>query len=466
MKYRATALILVAGLLITLIGCGAGTSQTTNKSTAPGGVFVTGEDTPLPSVLAFNISVDKITLTDGSNTVTALSNSQTVDFARLVGLRTLLSFNQVAPGSYTSATITLSKPVISYLDLGQTPPGVGTIQGSFTGSDPQSATITVALPIPVVVTANGLAGLHMHFDLRQSLQVNANGDVTGVVDPHINLRPVAPTDDDAQITDLRGSLVSVNVAGNSFVIQRPGGRQITIDVNSNTSFQPLSATLSTLTTPAVIEVDGTVQNDGTILATSVEVVTVQRAYIAGPIVNVNPSSGPAQTVTILVAEEFPDQAGVQVGFPTTVDVTQVQDYDIRRVNNWFSSFLFNNSSMVVGQRIGIGGALDTTVSPAAFVPKRIVLRRQGVVGDLVAGSVTIASGNQGTFQLQNNGLFGYLLGAPLDVSTSNMTRFVNVSGLAGMMTGGNMKLVTFGLILKDPTSGKPRMYAHYVVVLP
>ncbi len=466
MKRFATGLILAAGLLLAMIACGGGSSQTPGKGIAPGAVFVTGEDTPLPSVLAFNVSIDKITLTDGSNTVTALSIPQTVDFARLVGLRTLLSFDQVAAGTYTSATVTLSSPVISYLDLSQTPPGVGTIQGSFTGSDPKSTTVTVALSRPLVVTSNGLAGLHMEFDLRQSLPLDATGQVTGAVNPQINLKPVAPTDDDAQITDLRGSLVSVNVSGNSFIIQRPGGRQITIDVASSTVFQPASASLSTLTTPAVIEVDGTVQNDGTVLATSVEVVAVQRAYVAGPIINVNPSSGPAQTVTILVTEEFPDQAGVQVGFPLTLDVTGVQDYDIRRVNNWFASFLFNNTNMVVGQRIGIGGTLDTAVTPAVFVPKRIVLRRQGVEGDLVAGSVTVTSGNQGTFQLQNNGLFGFLLGAPLDVSTSNATVFVNVSGLGGLMTGGNMKLVTFGLILKDSTTGKPRMYAHYVRVLP
>ncbi len=464
MKRYLTAFIAVLAVTITLIACGGGSSSN-NPVVAQGNVFLTGEDTPLPSVLAFTVTINKITVNNASGSATVLATPTTVDFARLVGLRTLLGFNSVAPGTYNSATIELANPVISYLDLGVTPPGVGTINGTFTPSSSTTTTITVAFARPMIVTENGLSGLHLEFNLRQSLKLDAAGQLTGVVDPHLNLKPVAPKDDDALITDLRGGLVSVNVAGNSFVIQRPGGRQITIDVDSATTFNGGNS-LSTLAAPAVIEVDGRMQNDGSVLATSVEVVATMHAYVAGRIINVNPSSGPAQTVTILVGEEVPDMAQVQVGLPLTVNVSQVQDYDIRRLDNWFTSFLFSNTSMVVGQRIGIGGTLDTTTNPATFVPRRIVLRRQGVVGDLVLGSVVINNGNQGSFKIQNNSLFGYLLGGPLDVSTSNTTRFFNVNGLAGIQAGGAMKLATWGLILKDNTTGDPRMYAHGVAALP
>jgi hypothetical protein len=459
MKRYLLALIFVSAVAATLVGCGGGSSSTNN--TAQGAAFITGEDTPLPSVLAFNITVNSITLSNGSTSVSVLSTPTTVDFARLVGMRALLAFSTVPAGTYTSATISFASPVISYLDTGTTPPGVGTINGSLT-----AATVTVPFTRSMVVSANGLTGLHLDFNLRQSLQVDALGQVTGVVDPHIVLKPVAPTDDDAQVTDLRGGFVSSNVAGNSFVIQRPGGRQITIDVNTATTFSPVGNSLATLASPAVIEVDGQVQSDGSILASTVEVVAVTHAFVAGRIINVNPSTGPAQTVTILVGEEVPDLAGIQVGLPLTLNVSSVQNYDIRLLNTWISSFLFNGSSMVVGQRIGIGGTLDTTQNPVAFVPARIVLRRQGVEGDFVQGSVVVNNApNGGTFQIQNNGLLGYLLGAPLDVSTANSSVFVNVNGLAGLQAGGAMKLATAGLILKDTTTGKPRMYAHYIKVL-
>ena len=187
--------------------------------------------------------------------------------------------------------------MISYLDLSTTPPSVATINGTLTNS-----TITVALTKPMVVGPSGLAGLHMEFDLRQSLTVGATGQVTGAVNPQIDLRPVRSTDSEAVIMDLRGGLVSVGT--NSFGLQRIGGHDITIDVDANTKFNGTN-NLGTLVAPAVIEVDGRVQGDGSVLASEVEVVCTDAAFLSGRIVAVNPASGPAQTVTLLVGEELP-----------------------------------------------------------------------------------------------------------------------------------------------------------------
>ena len=462
MKRGISAILLFGLIALLFTACGGtGSSNTSsNNSQQSGSVFVAAEDTPLPAVLAFNVTINSITLSNSSTSVQVLAQPTTVDFARLLGLRTLLGFNTVPPGTYTSATISLASPVISFLDLSTNPASVGTISGTLTTS-----TVTVALAQPMVVNANGLGGLHMDFDLRQSIQLDGAGQVTGVVNPTLDLRPVANTDEDGEITDLRGGLVSVNPATNTFVLQRVGGHDITIDVNNATKFSG-TFTLASLPNPSVIEVDGEVQNDGSVLASEVEVVTTSQAFISGRIVNVNPSSGPASTVTLLVGEELPALQGINVGFPITIDVTGVTDYDIRHLDNWFTQFLFNNSSMVTGQRIAIGGTLDTTSNPPSFVPQRIVLRRQGVVGDLVPNSVNIISGNLGNFQVQNNSLFGYILGAPLTVNTGNTTRFINISGLAAMQTGGSMKLVVHGLILKNQNTGNGDMWAHRVRVLP
>ena len=133
-------------------------------------------------------------------------------------------------------------------------------------------------------------------------------------------------------------------------------------------------------------------------------------------------------------------------------------------DNWFTNILFNSSTLAVGQRIFVGGTFDTTSN--TFVPQRISLRRQGVEGDLVQGSVNIVSGNRGSFQLQNNLLMGYLLSGPLTVQTGNVTLFVNVNGLAGLQSAGAVKLRVHGLMLKDPTSGNPQLWAGRVRVLP
>src|SRR5579871_4058901 len=83
-------------------GCGGGSSSSsstgTSGSTQTSSVFVTGEDAAVSSVVSFNTTINSITLSDGTHTVTALSAPVTVDFARLIGLRTLLAFNTIAPG--------------------------------------------------------------------------------------------------------------------------------------------------------------------------------------------------------------------------------------------------------------------------------------------------------------------------------------------------------------------------------
>jgi len=451
---RFALLLCFLALALMLAGCGGGASSSTSSS-SQGNVFVTGEDAPLPSVLAFNITLNSITLNNSAGSATVLSDATTVDFARLVGLRTPLAFNSVAAGTYTSATFQLSNPVISYLNIGTNPPTVSTMNGTLT-----SSTVTVSFPAPMVVSANGLAGLHMEFNLRKSLAVDGTGQITGSVDPHIAVQAVLASDDGGRITELDGGLLSVNMSGNSFVIQRLDGRQITVDVNTQTQFNGTWA-LGNLATPAFISVEGKMQADGSVLAGNVEVVSTTHAFISGRILAVNPATGPVQTVTLFVGEELPAISSIPTDSVVTLDVSAVTDYDVCFFDNWFTSILFNNTELVVGQRIFIGGGYDGTT----FTPQMISLRRQGVVGDLVSSSVQITSGNRGSFGLQNNNMLGYVLGGALTVQTGDGTDFVGINGLTGLESAGTTDLGVGGLILKDQTTGNPQLWAHTVVVL-
>ena len=462
MKRALVVFGLLAGMALTLAGCGGGSAASGGMGSGgnQSAVFVTGEDAPLPSVVSFNITLNSIALMNSSGSVTVLSTPTTVDFGRLMGLRSLLGFNTVAPGTYTSATFTLANPVISYVNLTTNPPSLGTINGSLTTS-----TVTVAFPAgkPLVVSSSGLAGLHMDFDLRDSLQLDQTGQITGVVDPKIFVQAVSASEEAGQITDFTGSLVSTNVSGNSFVMQGPWGFQETIDVNLQTQYNG-SFSLASLPADGIISVMGTVQLDGSILASDVEVVTTDKAFISGRLLQVNPGSGPAQTITMYIGEELPVLSGSFArGQVVTLDISQVSTYDVCFINNWLTSWLFSNTSMVAGQRIFVGGTWNS--STAVFTPGMISLRRQGVVGQLVANSVTINNNNQGSFQLQNNGLLGWVAQGPFTVNTSNGTRFVNVNGLAGLSSAGTASIVADGLVLKDAVSGEPQVFAHRVAVL-
>jgi hypothetical protein len=457
MKKFAIFSALLACASFTLVACGGGSSSgsgmTSGSSQAQ--VFVTGEDAPLPSVLAFNVTLNTIALNNSSGSVQLLSEPTTIDFARLVGLRSLLGFNSVAAGTYNTVTFTMASPVISYLNLGTTPPSVGTINGSLANS-----TVTVALSKPLVVAASGLAGLHMEFDLRQSLQVDGTGQVTGVVDPHIDVEPVKASDDDGQITELAGGLSTVNVSESSFVIQRIGGKDLTVKVDPKTEFSG-SWSLATLATPAFVSVEGNVQADGSVLASDVEVISTTHAFVSGRIVAVNPTTGPVQSVTLFVGEELPAISTIPVDSIATIDLSAVNNFDVCFFDNWFTNIFFNNSALVAGQRVFVGGDYDGT----SFTPHMISLRRQGVEGDLVASSVQIGSGNRGSFQIQNNRLLGYVLGGPLTVQTGDGTRFHNVNGLTGLQAAGSAKVLARGLVLKDQSSGDAQLWAHHVRIL-
>jgi hypothetical protein len=439
---------------LTLIGCGGG-SSTSGGSTKPASIFVTAEDAPLPSVVSFYITINSITLSNSSTSVTVLSTPTTVDFGRLMGLRSLLAFNTVAPGTYTSATFTLANPVIDYINLSTTPPSMGMLNGTLT-----SSAVTVAFPSqkPLVVGSNGLAGLHMDFNLRQSLALDGAGQITGTVNPTVDVMAVSASDDLGEITDFGGSILSVNTSANSFTIQGPYGFEEVIAVNSQTQYSG-TFTLASLPTDAIVSVEGTVQADGSILASSVEVTTTDKAFISGRILAVNP--GPV--VTMFVGEELPNLSPtIPVDTVYTVNLKAVTQYDICFFDNWFTQQLFSSSTLVVGQRIFVGGTFQSGV----FTPDLVSLRRQGVYGSLVANSVNIVSGNQGSFQMQNDLLMSYAAGGPFTVDTGNGTKFENINGLSGLQAAGATNLVARGLVFKDPVSGKPVVWAHRVRVLP
>ncbi len=442
-------------VLITASCSGGGTSTFSNTTTKSATVYMTGSDAPLPSVLAFQVGVQSITLYNGTTNVPLVNQASTIEFSRLLGLRTLLALNSVPVGTYTSVTITLASPVISYLDITTTPASVKTINGTLLNN-----TVTYTLATPLTVTENGLGGLHMHFDLHDSIQVDSNGEMTGVVDPHIQFRTLTVNDDDATIDELHGSLISVNAAGNSFIIQRPNGRQITIKVDSNTNWDGTD-TINTITPPLIMEVSGTVQADGSILATDVQAITRDNAFLSGLVLNALPTTGPANSLTMLVREEIPVLSGIDVGKPATLPLTSNTVFNIFKMRLPVEAYLFNSSQLVVGQRIFVGGVINTTTTPASFDPRRVVLHRQGEEGMYVANSLQITSGNNGSFQLNVNGFRGYLFGAPLKVMTTNMTRFRNLQNLSGVANTTG-PIYVMGLLLKDPNTGAPVLVAGLV----
>jgi hypothetical protein len=165
---------------------------------------------------------------------------------------------------------------------------------------------------------------------------------------------------------------------------------------------------------------------------------------------------------MFVGEELGADTVIPVDSVQTINLSGITQYDVCFFDNWFTNFLFNNSNLVVGQRIFVGG----TVASGAFTPSMVSLRRQGTIGTVVANSVNSVSGNLGDFELSNDGLLEFAANGPFTVQTGNLTLFLNVDGLSGLQSAGTANVLARGIVLKDPTTGLPQMWAHRVRIMP
>jgi len=295
----------------------------------------------------------------------------------------------------------------------------------------------------------------MHFDLLSSLVTDGTGNITSV-NPMITFRALqVPSDPDWEIDEMRGTVVSVG--STSFVLQRVGGRQFTIDVNNQTDFEGVASSITNLPVGALVEIAGQAQQDGSILADEVESYTTDHEFLEGIVLNTTPASGAATSLTLLVREQIPAVPGISIGNTANVAIGNSTIFDIYHLNLPITQLFFNDSKMVAGQAVAVGGTVDNTTNPPTLDADRVVLHRQGIDGQAVSGSINL---NTGTFQLQNNGFWGYVLQAPVNVLTTNFTQFINVSGLSAVTP--SMQLRVVGLLLRD-SNGNPILVAGRVI---
>jgi hypothetical protein len=446
------------------MGCGGGSSNSTTPTQAQtGSVFVNGTDAPLASVLSFEVDITGITVSDGGTPVSVWSGTQTVDFARLNGLHTLLDMNTIPMGTYTTVTVTLANPQISYLNVTNpqtTPPTRPTIT-TLNGSSTPAVTLTqsmvpITLANPLTVSPGEIVGLSFDFDLRHSIQVDQNGQFTGVVNPMLNLNAVTPSDSDAYIDDFVAGVVTPNASSTSFTIQGPHGHQFTVNVNDQTEWENGEG-MSDLTSTSIVELSGTLdRTSGAILADTVAILSQNSFYAGGLITYVDPPTGAASDFDLYVRSTLPTGTGFQSGQISTIDLTGNENYFIYWWHNKFTNLFFNSSLLVPGQHVSVGGPF----SNGAVTVKRVVLRHEGHNGAWVIGSTDVGAG---TFQFSSNGLAGVLFNGPITVYCTPLTVFKGgLTGLGSITGTAAMNLRVVGLVLKDPISGQPVFVAHSV----
>jgi Domain of unknown function (DUF4382) len=458
-RLHGLALLLAFAAALAVTGCTSGmvsSGSGTSTNTATGHTFVVGTDAPAASVTSFSVQIESIDAIDANNnSVPLISGTPTVDFARFNGLQTLLDANDVPAGTYNSVSITLGAGTIGYLDTsGGGAPAIATEAATFSTS-----TVNVTLKNPLVVTTAGSpVGLRVDFDLHKSIAVDSNGNITGAVTPTFNINAVASSDSGGHIDEFVSGVVSVDVSGQSFVVQGPHGEQFTIAVNGNTEWDG-SETISDLTTSSIVEVAGTLDKaDQTLDADEVAILSQNGFYAAGQVTYVQPSSGPATSFDLYVRGLLPTTTGLTLGQIATVDLTGSEKYSIYWMHNALTQFLFNSSAMVAGQHVSIGGPASGAANASDVSVKRVVLRDWGFNGTIVAGS---QNKQTGSFQMKVNGFAGVLIPETITVYLGGRCDFRYGFGAFGDLTdGANIRVV--GLLLKNPTNGQVVLLARHL----
>ncbi len=449
--------LLVTALTAVLASCAGTTSFRFNSNNGQGTVAIVGFDAPLASVVSFQVTITGITATDGTNTVNLLTTPQDVDFARLSGLKTLLDFNSVAAGNYTSVTVLLGNATIKFLDVTTTPPSINSLPGKL-----QSSMVTVPLNPPLIVTSNGQVALLIDFNLRKSLELDATGMITGNVTPTLKLKAIPTDAPEADIDDLRGGVVSVDTASSSFVMQLPNGRTLNVVTDANTEFEQGEG-LDTFNTNTIVQVSGGLDRATlTLHADEVRAISMDRFFVGGLITDVRPATGQANMMDVFVRDELPAVQSFAPGSIGTFTFDGNEQFFIARLRLPIALFLFNRSTLVRGQSVSLGGVLNTT--PADL--RRVTLHHQGVEGSWIPGSTMSQGGNQGTFQINAGGLVGVVFNGPLTVLTSGQTHFEGgLNGLSDLTGTQPISLRIVGLVLKDPVSAGPDIVARRVELM-
>jgi hypothetical protein len=437
-------------------------------SVATGTLVTFGTDIPICGTESMVMTITSASLIpsggagSGAGTAVPIITSTapaTVDFARLTDFTTILATAPVAPGTYNQLQMTLTNPQLTLLNTATSPPSAQSLTAIFPNNS-TTDTITVNISPALKITSNITTGITMDFDLRDSLQVDAYGQVTGTIDPEFILTPVTASGTTVGEADsLYGIIQSVALpvptgftGAFGLTLHDGTGQTLTILADNKTVFEGDGVTsFSGLTAGTFVEVDAIVSTNGQIVAQIVDSeeqasVASQKSAFLGTVISITRDGlGNATAFTLLVNDEVPDLSGT---IPLYSGLNVTLSGSTHYFTNWgpwnLQSFIFGPTALGLAQKVAVFGVL-VPGSPPALTANQVFLRPRGVLGNFnlleVAGS--------GAFTMTPCGaLFG---GKTVTVLTYTNTVFNGISGLADLTTSPTID--SYGVLFYEQSSG-------------
>ncbi len=278
--YRlALPVVFLAALVIWITACGGGSSHnnsSTTPSTSTSPAMINIGDFPSDQVVACAMTINSITLNGPNGNVTVMSTPTPVEMTRLMGTAQPLALTKIPQGTYTSATINAGSAAISFMNAGNPTPVQQTVSVG-------STTVNFSSPVTVGTTP---VLFNFDLDLSHSIAIaNGTASMTPIYTAAMNTLGAGPQDPEHGFMQVIGSVASTS--GNGFGMSMMQSSQLMNFVtNSSTSFDNISG-MGMMGGGQILTVNATLQPDGTLLCTKVQLMTASGGVMTDGLIDTN-----------------------------------------------------------------------------------------------------------------------------------------------------------------------------------
>lgn len=408
---RPSFIAFVACMAAMATGCAS--KGTTIGTAADGDATVTllGTSTANDQLTNYNLVFNTLTLTkeDGA-TVSVLAAPLHAEFIHRNGLLEPLATVSLPQGTYLGATATMG--IAHFGCVGRNPSGA-VVVNAFAYGATASSHVTVNLPAPIVIGPG-------HSALALDLLVSKSAawitcSPTGT-QPYAQPFSITPTFTLANaaisspsMAGLEGQVAAVNAAANTFTVTADDGKSCVttnyspcdphsangpvwqLEGNTDTVLQGVS-NLAELQPGMPVEMDGSLQPDGSILASRISVLDTNPVNVTGLL---GPIIGTSVAWPVLEAFTLDGWGPVAEGFSEGFNFSNGTFQISRQLNNLQNlpfSAGFTSGNIVPGQRTLVTSHATSRAGGPTYVPATTVTLLPQTINGMIE-----AIGNEGSF---------------------------------------------------------------------
>lgn len=450
---------------LSLVGCGGGSSPNNpppSQGTAP--ISISLHDMPPVgvTVLSFQATVTGIAMQPGN--VSLLSAPMTLEMTQLQGMSAYMGTASVPAGSYTSMTITLANPRMTFLNDTGTTMSMGGMMGGASCANGQicqfsptmmasSVTITGS-PFPLNVQANAPFNMQLDFNLMDSIQSNMgmNPTMTSTMQDGMQSSGMF-----GQMDDMLGQVASVNAANSQFAIAFVQGMpSMTVTTDTNTTFEDFDGagkpnSMAGLSQGEILLVKMQLMTGGALRAAQIRLESASSPVLEGMVVALDNAS----QFDMVVMNEAPAFQGVSIGDVVRMNLQSGAMFAVDDTDLPVSGMSFGSSAgMMIGQMVAIAPA--SALVPGT--PPQLNTNAVRLMNTWITASVA-SKIDANNFTIQSlPGIFGAAGISAMKISASTQTEFDDVSSV-GVLNVGDTVSVRGPLFM---TSGTPTLVASKV----